>query len=279
MSWVAIAKKDFRDAVRAKILWGSTAIFCFLYAIFLLVASDSGDQPAVDALGGLLFTGGFLLPLVVISMGYLAVAGERDSGSIKYLLGLPNSRREVLFGKLVGRGAVAVLAISIAILAGAGILIGRFGTVPVEYGIFAALTLLFTMAFISIAVGFSALVDTRGKAMGATIGAYFLVSIVWVVPGVNPQDSVSFVVEDVLGMGATPELYQFVQQLSPVWAYVVSVNSFIYPDSSGGTGQFDPGAADTPLYLTDEFLVVVLVLWIVLPMAIGYARFRSAELG
>src|SRR6056297_857844 len=129
MSWLAIARKDFRDARRAKILWGATGIFLFFYAVLLLTASQggqSGSEAATDATGGLIFAGAFLLPLVIISMGYLAIAGEREAGSIKYLLGLPNSRREVLVGKFVGRSALALTAVGIALAVGAGMLVVKF---------------------------------------------------------------------------------------------------------------------------------------------------------
>jgi ABC-2 type transport system permease protein len=283
MSWVAIAKKDFRDARRAKILWGATAIFVFFYAVFLLTAGQ-GNQPAeeaaTDALGALIFAGAFLLPLVLISMAYLAIAGERESGSIKYLLGLPNSRRDVLVGKFLGRSAVALTAVGIAVIAGAAMLLFNFGTIPAEYVVYAGLTGLFSLAFVAIAVGVSAFAASRGKAMAGSIGGYFVFGVLWIVPGVTPQDSVAFVVEDLLGMDATPELYHFVEQLSPVMAYAAAVQGFVYgtPDDPGSV-EFHPAASDTPFYLTDDFMVVVLLAWIVVPLAIGYWRFNRAELG
>ena len=285
MSWMAIAKKDFRDARRAKILWGATGIFLFFYAVLLLTSSQGGrssNEAAVDAIGGLIFAGAFLLPLVIISMGYLAIAGERESGSIKYLLGLPNSRREVLLGKFVGRSALALTAVGISLVVGAGMLLFQFGTIPVEYLYYSTLTCLFAVVFIALAVGLSALADTRGKAMAATIGTYVFFSFIWVVPGINPNDSVAFVVEDLLGMDATPELYQFVQNLSPVFAYGGAVDAIVFGAPEGenpGPNTLDPAASDVPFYLSDQFLVLLLVAWIVVPLAIGYLRFRSAELG
>jgi ABC-2 type transport system permease protein len=283
MNWAAIAKKDFRDARRAKILWGATGIFVFFYAVFLLTASQ-GNQPAeeaaTDAIGGLIFAGAFLLPLVLISMAYLAIAGEREAGSIKYLLGLPNSRFDVLLGKFLGRSAIALTAVGISVVAGAVMLLFQFGTVPGEYLVYVALTAIFSLAFVAIAVGVSAFSASRGKAMAGSIGIYFLFGVLWIVPGVNPQDSVSFLVEDLLGMDAVPELYHFVEQLSPVMAYGAAVQGFVYgaPDDPGSP-EFHPAASDTPIYLTDEFMIGILLAWIVVPLAIGYWRFNRAELG
>lgn len=42
-------------------------------------------------------------------MTYGAILHERNSGSIRFLLGLPNSRRDIVVGKFLGRsGTVAV---------------------------------------------------------------------------------------------------------------------------------------------------------------------------
>jgi len=46
--------------------------------------------------------------------GYMAVVGERRSGSIKILLGLPPNRADVVFGKLLGRMGVVGLAVGVS---------------------------------------------------------------------------------------------------------------------------------------------------------------------
>jgi len=282
MSWMAIAKKDFRDARRAKILWGATGVFVFFYAAFLLTASsnDPTEVAIRDAIQPMIFTGAFFLPLVLIAMGYLSMAGERESGSIKYLLGLPNSRRDVLIGKYLGRSALALVAVLLSLAVATTILLVRFGTLTEDFLIYAVLTTYFALMFVAIAVGFSALVATRGKAMAATIGTYFVFGVLWIVPGINPQDSVSFVVEDLLGMGAKPEFYQFIQNLSPVWAYGQAVSSFIYgkPELDSVNRNLHPATTEN-VFLTDEFMVVIMTAWIVVPLAIGYWRFNRAELG
>jgi len=53
----------------------------------------------------------FFVPMLGLAISYAAIAGERDSGSIKLLLSLPNSRRDVILGKFIGRCAVLTIAI------------------------------------------------------------------------------------------------------------------------------------------------------------------------
>jgi len=49
------------------------------------------------------------LPLVAIFAGYAAISKERTGGSLKLLLSLPHSRKDVIIGKVVGRcGVVGV---------------------------------------------------------------------------------------------------------------------------------------------------------------------------
>lgn len=47
-------------------------------------------------------------------LGYRAIVGERESGSLKFLLGLPHTRRDVILGKLIGR----VSTVTVAVLVG-----------------------------------------------------------------------------------------------------------------------------------------------------------------
>lgn len=67
-----------------------------------LVLLNSMRQPTV-----------LLIPLVGLALAYDTIAGERESGTLRLLIGLPNSRAEVVFGKFVGR--TGVIAVSILV--------------------------------------------------------------------------------------------------------------------------------------------------------------------
>ncbi|MDZ7850465.1 MAG: ABC transporter permease subunit [Halodesulfurarchaeum sp.] len=70
------------------------------------------DGDPVSAIGAASQFAAMLVPIMALIAGYLAIAGERESGSLKILLGLPPSRGEVLAGKFLGRAAVVGIGVA-----------------------------------------------------------------------------------------------------------------------------------------------------------------------
>ena len=185
MSLLAVADKDFQDTVRSRGMVILVALFSLLVSLFAYIVRPQGeaDQFATELLlsslvGPVLVTG--LVPLVGIVVGYNAVSGERESGSLKLLLSLPHSRADVVFGKVIGRGAALALAVLAGFLLPALVLI----VIPVTfnagsffgYTIFAAVL---GVVFVAIAVGCSAAMPTQQRALIAGIGVYALFVLLW----------------------------------------------------------------------------------------------------
>lgn len=278
MNVVAVAVKDVRDVRRSRLLWGATVLLTAFFALFLASDSGTGELPAILALQNLLNATAYVLPLIAIFVGTLAIAGERESGSIKYLLGLPNSRGTVLLGTLLGRAVVALVAVGVALLVGAAVLLLAYSTIPVrDFLAFSAMTLSLALVYVAVAVGVSAACATRGRATAGTVGIYFLLNVLWRVPPIDPRVGVAYLTETVLGMAPRPNLYEFAFHLSPSFAYRQATTEFL------GVHVIDVSAGETagnvPAYLTGEFMLVVLAAWIVVPLGIGYLRFRNAEIG
>jgi len=61
---------------------------------------------------------------------YLAIAGERESGSLKLLLGLPPSRGEVLVGKFLGRSGVVAIGLVLGFLVSGVVTVAIYGGLP-----------------------------------------------------------------------------------------------------------------------------------------------------
>lgn len=279
MSWTAIALRDFQDARRSRLLWGVTSVFVLVIGLVLLTNSTAESGPTTattTALSSLVGVGMFLVPLTVVAMAYLSITGERESGTIKYLLGLPTARYEVVLAKLVSRSAVALLAIAAAAGAGLAIIAVRFDSLPLaEYARFTLALLYFTLVYVGIVVGISALSATRGKALARSIGVYFVFSVAWIV--FDPRDSVAYVVEDLLGREAMPELYDMVLHLSPSYAYSALNYGQVLEGLSRGGFVGDYGG-ELPFYLQDWFMIVVLFGWLVVPLFVGYLSFRRSEI-
>ncbi|MEF8813412.1 MAG: ABC transporter permease subunit [Halovenus sp.] len=285
-----VARKDFEDAVRSKMLWSLMGLLVAIVALIYLAVWWNVDDPgATDIVGiaGALMQ--LLVPLVALIAGYLSVVGERQSGSIKILLSLPPNRRQVVFGKLFGRSAVIACAVTAAFAA--LVLLGLlfFQALPlVDFLGIAAASVLVGFAFVGIAVGISAMVASRGRAMAGVIGLYLIFLLFW--------DLITAAVYRVL-RGELPgnpgdqfeAWYVFLQWLNPIEAYGVLTDAILgetfgaftipifAPQDVSATERVVAG--EVPAYLQEPVLVPVLLFWFVVPVALGYLRFRRADLG
>ncbi|WP_254861495.1 ABC transporter permease subunit [Halovivax gelatinilyticus] len=277
MSWLAVAHRDITDARRSNVLLAAIGSLSAFVALVAATTSESGSAPAEDVLWTTNAIVIWYVPIVSLVIGYLAIAGERETGRIKHLLGLPLRRRDVLLGKLVSRSLVAVVAVAVAMAVGGVIALVRFGSVPIGH-LVAQSTFVagFAVVYVAIAVGISALSATRMRAMVGVVSVYVFFTIAWVMPGINPHDSVAYVVEDLLGLSARPALYDFVYHLSPSFAYSRLTNGFLFERAEDGAMPPEPG---DPFYLQEWFMPVILLAWLVVALGVGYARFRRAEIG
>ncbi|ELY63963.1 ABC transporter permease subunit [Natrinema versiforme] len=296
MTWVAIARKDFEDVVRSRMVWGIIGVFLVLMGIVTLGASSQIEDPAAtDVISFFTNVGGQLfVPIIALVVGYMAIAGERQSGSLRILFGLSHNRRDVLLGKLASRTGVIAAATLVACAFTAVLMLALFGSLPVGTVLaFVALTLLLGAAFTAIAVGVSATAATRARAMGGAIGSYILFTLLWhpLVAGLH------YLLEgDLVGLEA-PGWYLFALRLNPLEAYRQAMSLLVdgYVPALVGwetivedvpQGAFQQGAlavsdrvaGDLPFYLSEWFAAVVLAVWIVVPVAIGYRRFQRADL-
>ncbi|MDF9747110.1 ABC transporter permease subunit [Natrinema salsiterrestre] len=296
MTWTAIARKDFEDVVRSRMVWGITAVFLLLMGIVTLGASSQiDDASATDVIFFFTNIGGQLfVPIIALVVGYMAIVGERQSGSLRILFGLSHNRRDVLVGKLASRTGVIVVATLAACAFAAALMFALFGSLPVPTVLgFVALTVLLGAAFTAIAVGVSAMTDTRMGAMGGAIGSYILFTMLWhpLIAGLH------YALEGELVGVEAPAWYLFALRLNPLESYRQAIASMIdaYVPALVGwenivedvpAGSFQEGtlltsnrvAGDVPFYLSEWFAPVVLLAWIVVPIAIGYRRFERADL-
>ncbi|GAA0246359.1 ABC transporter permease [Haladaptatus pallidirubidus] len=219
MSWLSVAKKDFIDSRRSKGLLGLISLYVLLLALIVYFAGDSPQSAMTDVLALVSLIGIFII-LSALIVAYLSIAGERESGSIKYLLGLPNTRFDLVVGKFAGRSMV----ITVGLLLAFGVA-GALGVVlldSVDFVVFAKfflLMLFFTLTYIGIAVGLSALCASRSRAMASSVGVFFVFNVLWTVPTISPAAMLRYVAEDKLGMVFGPEIYELVFLISPPYAF------------------------------------------------------------
>lgn len=282
----AVARKDFRDAVRSKTLWVLSALFVLFaagmaYVYTLLQEGSGGELSALDLVFFLQSPVALLVPLTGLLLGYKSIAGEIDSGSVKILLSLPHSRSSVVVGKLLGRTAVLTVPVLIGFAVAAVVVVALYATFsPGYYVAFVGLTVLFGLAYVSIAIAVSTTTKSTSRAAVGIFGVFALFNFLWDVIGYGIHYVVTSLTEGqgtfFPGLGpAVPNWFLFYQRLSPNGAFSGSMTAML-PRESSLAVYFPQG--DVPLYLEDWFSLLVLVVWIVVPLALGYQRFEGADI-
>ncbi|MFC4248185.1 ABC transporter permease subunit [Natribaculum luteum] len=279
MNVVSVAKRDFLDVRRAKLVWAPMVLYVLFMLLFYWGQSNSTNPDFYMILWGLAGLGGALvIPLAALVAAYLSIAGERESGSIKYQLSLPVSRTDVVLGKLLARAAVVAVALLVAFAVGdvAGRLLVPDMTVEYDvYGAFAVLTLLYALSYVAVAVGISAATSSRSRAMSGAIGFFFVFNIVWNFLPIGPVRMAEFVLTE-LGVSYSDALLDLIFSLSPTGAYLNGMK-LVFPDSFRAL-QSTTTASDV-FYVQGWFMLVILAGWIVVPLAVGTWQFGRTDLG
>lgn len=273
--WLTIAKKDFQYARRSNVLLAIIGIFTIMTVgivavpgLFALVTEESLSEMADIPLFEITATAaGFIIPITALVGGYLAIAGERESGRIRLLLSMPPSRRDLVIGKFVSRGAVILLAIGIAyalaIVAGFAI----YQDIAIETALRTVLLVgLLGITFVGIAVGISSFASTRARAIAYVLVFYMLVFVLW-----DPLVLASGYVLSEFVTGEVPEWLALVETVSPSSTFSVlydETNGLLYNTLQESGATYPPGPV----------LLGLLIAWIGAALAVGYAVFERADL-
>jgi Cu-processing system permease protein len=265
---MTIARKELRERLRSRWVLAVAAVF----TLFALVIAYFGaaQQGAVGFKGieltiaSLVSLAIYLVPLIALILGYDAIVGERERGSLDLLLSLPITRVELLVGKYLGLSA----ALAVSTFAGfglVGLLLAAQGGMSAfyHYGGFMLSAILMGMAFLSLAVLVSVLASTRTAASGAAIALWFAFVLVY---------DLLLLGLLVLTEGALPAaLVSGLLLLNPADVFRV-LNIFSLEEVKALYGLATV-ASDT---LTEPWLLgAVMAAWIVAPLALALARFRA----
>lgn len=296
MTWEAIARKDVRDAIRSYWLWGLSGLFVLFFTVpaFFLAdrigtaAQQQGEQISSDALLGVLVEiNAFFVPVIAIGLAYAAIAGERDSGSLKLLLSLPHSRQDVVVGKFLGRSLVVLIALTAGFLvAGFTFLITPITFAGENYVLFALLTGLLAVVFVGIAIGVSAAAQSSRRAMLGTVAVYVVLVLFWD----RSTNGMMMLLQRYADVSVTPmaKLHLSLKILNPTQAYKSLTNAIIIGDTFtarislvSGMRQLEYAQAlgeSVPPYLSNPSLLVVMFLWLGLSLLLGFLIFKELDL-
>lgn len=282
MSVEAVARKDFRDAVRSRWLLALTALFVVIATAFMLIgaqflSSTDAQQFSTSSILGFM-NGGFttwLVPLIALVVAYSAVVGERESGSLKLLLSLPHSRADVVAGKVIGRTAAVGVPLFVGFLLPALVAaLGPLQFAPLDYLGYLLLMVVLAAVYVAIAVGCSAATGSSTVAVAAAVGVYFLFTVVF--GGINSALPL------LLGLNGGPswlpltvgELQTLLQVLNPTGAFKIVSREFL-----SGTLFAPPSAGRQRFQQTTEVAAILMLgVWTVGPPLAGLARFERTDL-
>ncbi len=262
-----IAQKEFWDRIRNRWVLAVAVIF----TLFALVIAYFGaaQQGAVGfksidlTIASLVSLAIYLVPLIALILGYDAIVGERERGSLDLLLSMPLTRLELLLGKYFGLAA----ALAFSTLAGFG-LVGLILSYQLDmqslfhYAGFMFSAILMGMAFLSLAVLISVMASNKVVASGVAIGMWFLYVLVYdlILLGLLVLTEGQF----------ADQVFPLLLLLNPADVFrVLNIFSMEEVRSLYGLATAFPPALANPWLLGG-----IMLFWIVAPLVVAYAKFK-----
>lgn len=262
-----IACQELRDRLRNR--W--VLAVALVLALLALAIAYAGSAPqgqlgfrGIDVtIASLASLAVYLVPLIALMLGYDAIVGERERGSLDLLLSMPITRFEILLGKFAGMaGALACATI-------AGLALAALPLAPRlslqdawHYAGFALSAVLMGMAFLSMSMLVSVLARDRIRASGAAIALWFVFVLAF-----DLALTGALVASD----GAlSSSLFGALLMLNPADLFRM-LNIFASRDLQDmyGLATAMPGALSNPLLLG-----AALAAWIAAPFGLSVWRFR-----
>ena len=264
----AIAGTEFWDRIRNR--WVLAVALVFTAFALVIAYFGAAQQGAVGfrsielTIASLVSLVIYLIPLIALVLGFDAIVGERERGSLDLLLAMPITRLELLLGKYLGLAA----ALAFSTVAGFGlvavVLAARLDLDALfHYFGFMLSSVLLGCAFLSLAVMLSTFAADRTRASGLAIAAWFFFVLVF--------DLLLLGVLVVSGGQWGGELLPYLLLANPADVFRI-LNIFSLEEVRTLYGL----ATVFPRALADPWLLgLVMLAWIVMPLAIATWRFRK----
>lgn len=272
MSLVAVIRQDLLDVRRSKLIW-VVLITCLLipaggfYGI--TVTTPVENRTMLFSVAGIVLPAIIFLPVIALVSSSSAIARERESGTIRFLLGFPNDRREVVLGKFLSRAALINVGLSIGFAVTALLAVVFFDQPGfLTLATFALLTMLFATAYVGLAIGISAVTSSQMRAIAGVLASAFVWAFIWI-PFV--PSSIPSLVEK--HTGVTDSTLVLVDIVSPSMAYAQTLQ-LLGPDAE----PLVKSTASAPLLVSPTIAIGSLVAWVVVPLALGYWWFCTVDI-
>jgi Cu-processing system permease protein len=174
----AIARKEFRDAMRNHWLQGYAVLLGLLGVVVAMAATRGAAGLGLQSFGRTAASLSnlclLLAPLVTLALAAATIAGERDRGTLERLLAQPLERSDLLLGKALGLAASLVAATLAGFLPAAVVLAGVAGpALMLRYAIFPVLAILVIGALLGVGMLVSVRSHSGGQAQARAVFLWF----------------------------------------------------------------------------------------------------------
>jgi len=275
MNAIAImAAKEIREASRNRWIMAITVLLAGLaLSLSFLGSAPTGTvgvgslEVTIVSLASLTI---FLLPLIALLLGFDAIVGESERGTLLLLLTYPLSRPQLLIGKFLGHAAVLCFATVVGYsIAGVAVAVreAEFSTPAIQaFGALIGSSVLLGCAFLALGYLVSVLARDRGAAAGAAVGIWFFFVLLYdmAVLGALVADQGRF-----LSKAAISALLLF----NPADAYRL-LNLTVFPTVSRLAGM---AGVSAEVSLAPWAFLAALVAWIALPLMAAIILFSRGD--
>jgi len=262
-----VVGKEFWDRIRNRWVLAVALVF----AVFsLVIAYFGGAQQGAVGFRSIEFTIAslvslviYLIPLIALLLGFDAIVGERERGSLDLLLSLPITRLELLLGKYLGLAAALTLSTLVGFGLVAVLLYQHVSWSGLYHYIgFMISSVLLGLAFLSMAVLMSVIARDRTRASGLAIAMWFFFVLVF--------DLLLLGVLVATGGSFGGDAFAWLLLLNPADVFrILNVFSLDEVRTLYGLASIVPSSLGSPAIMGG-----VMVAWIVLPLALARWRFK-----
>ncbi len=269
-----MATKEIREALRNRWVLATTLLLAGLALSLSFLGSAPTGTVGVGSLEvtvvSLASLSIFLLPLIALLLGFDAIVGEVERGTMPLLLTYPISRRQLVLGKFLGHAAVLAFATVVGYgLAGAVVGLMEGEAAPQAVSAFATMigsSVLLGCAFLALGYLVSAQVRDRGAAAGIAVALWLVFVLLYdmAVLGALVADQ---------GRTLSKNAVSLLLLFNPTDAYRL-LNLASFPSVSRLAGMAGVSAQAT---LSPWVLLATLLVWIFGPLSIAITVFSRKD--
>ncbi|GAB4386546.1 MAG: ABC transporter permease subunit [Phycisphaerales bacterium] len=263
----SFARREFRDAVASRwFLLYSIAFSVLAVGVSFLSLSGVGSHGFAGfgrTAAGLLNLIMLIVPLMACTAGAGSIAGERERGTLLYLLAQPVSRTQVLLGKYLGLAGALICTLATGFGLSAGVLAWRTSGVGFgAYLMLLGLTVLLALGMLS--VGLMISVIARRSSVATGLGLFVWLALVFVSDLGLMAGSLVFKlrVQEIFGLAILNPLQAFKM------AVIVNMNASL--DVLGPVGAYASHTFGNTLV---GLLTLSLGVWIIAPLLLACLSF------